>query len=366
MDCGAILSLCLALSAAIHVDARSLKGQSPDDSHHGLTAIQVKEALSHQRVSPELQPESSKKFFKKDYPSDNRPGVDVLHFGHPYPVVQDNGEFDRDYVKDENSDNGHWKAQQEYDRLRHKLKKEKAEMDEALAKKTHEEGELKHAMRKYEDEAARNRAEAEAAAKAKADAKAKPKEEKKESQGWSWNWDWWPFSWPKWNWSQPESKPEKKTVAQGSGIGDATKDTEKAMDNLEDCKKQLAEAREQLKKVMEEVKEAKAKQAAEDAQAADAAQKHADAKKLTKSLTEKSSAEEAEYIAAKEEYLKQQAHVDQLEADLNAAAAKVKAYRDAEDRGGGVYNTKDPKSTAISIRSQALFLLAIAFVSHRF
>lgn len=374
MECGRAILLTLlylALSAAIHVEARSLKRKVPDDRDHSLTAIQVNEALSQKRISPDLDPESSKKFFKKDYPSDARPGVDVLHFKHPYPVVQDSGEFDNDYVKDENTDNGHWKAQQEYDRLRHKLKQEKEEADKAFARKAEEERELKRAMEKYQgekdkNEEAKKRAAAEAAAKAKA--KAKPKAE--ENQGsWSWNWDWWPFSWPKWNWPESEKKPAKKSVDENTGIRGATKDTEKAMDNLEDCKEELARARAQLKKVMDELEEAKAKQAAEDAEAAAAAQKHTDARKLTNSLTKKSSSEEAEYTAAKEAYLKQEALVDKLQADLDAAAAKVKAYRDAEDKGGGVYNTKDPvKSMTSSMGSpQVLVLLAISLaLSHRF
>merc|ERR1719182_1032393 len=101
------------------------------------------------RISPSLQPESDKKFFNKDNPVDARPKVDVLHFKHPYPVVQDNEEFDDDFVKDENTDNGEWKAQTEYDRLRHKLAKLKKEAAEALEKKEEEKKELAEAMEEY-------------------------------------------------------------------------------------------------------------------------------------------------------------------------------------------------------------------------
>merc|ERR1719230_1327823 len=88
-------------------------------AHQGTTAA-TKEVPA---VSPSVE-QTDKKFFGKDYPWDKRPPVDVLHFKHPYPAVQDSGDFDADYVKDENSDNGSWKAQTEYDRLRHKLAKE--------------------------------------------------------------------------------------------------------------------------------------------------------------------------------------------------------------------------------------------------
>merc|ERR1712072_923930 len=95
---------------------------------------------------------SDKKFFDKDYPWDKRPKVDVLHFKHPYPAVQDSGDFDSDYVKDENSDNGSWKAQTEYDRLRHKLAKEKADVARALEAKKKAEDELHDAVKKEKDQ----------------------------------------------------------------------------------------------------------------------------------------------------------------------------------------------------------------------
>merc|ERR1719502_1397263 len=98
-------------------------------------------------VSPSVK-KSDKAFFGKDYPFDKRPSVDVLHFKHPYPVVQDSDEFDRDFVKDENKDNGEYAAQTEYDRLRHKLAKEKAEVEKASKKKAHAENELKEASKK--------------------------------------------------------------------------------------------------------------------------------------------------------------------------------------------------------------------------
>ena len=39
------------------------------------------------------------------------------------PHPQDHASFDADYVKDENSDNGEWKAQYEYDLMRSKVQK---------------------------------------------------------------------------------------------------------------------------------------------------------------------------------------------------------------------------------------------------
>merc|ERR1719253_2462212 len=123
--------LCFALSLALVAEASVLK--------------------ENKRIAPKLEPESSKKFFDKDLPDDKRPKVDVLHFKHPYPVVQDSDEFDKDFVKDENSDDGSFKAQSEYDRLRHKLLKEKADVAAALKAKDQAEKELREAVKRKEE-----------------------------------------------------------------------------------------------------------------------------------------------------------------------------------------------------------------------
>lgn len=106
--------------------------------------------ISHQEravISPPLDT-TSDKVFDKDYPLDKRPKVDVFHFRHPYPAVQDSDDFDTDFVKDENSDNGSYKAQMDYDRLRHKLLKEKADLAKALKAKETAEKELEDAMKR--------------------------------------------------------------------------------------------------------------------------------------------------------------------------------------------------------------------------
>merc|ERR1719207_158395 len=72
-----------------------------------------------QGITPELEPVSDEKFFKKDYPDDHRPGP-YNHFKYPYPEVQDSDHYDKDYVEDRNDDGGYWKAQMEYDNIRNK------------------------------------------------------------------------------------------------------------------------------------------------------------------------------------------------------------------------------------------------------
>jgi len=56
--------------------------------------------------------------------------VDTLHkFAYPYPKIQQSSEFDYDYTKDDNGDNGHWKLQMNYDITRHKAGKAKEVAD---------------------------------------------------------------------------------------------------------------------------------------------------------------------------------------------------------------------------------------------
>mmetsp|Transcript_91802 Transcript_91802/g.144125 ORF Transcript_91802/g.144125 Transcript_91802/m.144125 type:complete len:344 (+) Transcript_91802:47-1078(+) len=280
-------------------------------------------------ISPTLVPESDKKFFGKDYPSDKRPAVDVLHFKHPYPVVQDSGDFDADYVKDENSDNGEWLAQSEYDRLRHKLTKEKDQVGKALAAREHAEKELQEAM-KRDKEMKEKKAAAEEAKRVAT--------ERKRQMGHA----------------EGEADVGHETSEKaGSGPGGvsssgevqvATAATEKAMKDLEDCKKELQEAREKLKKLMEELEEARKKE--KDAESVlDAADEKARVAESANGAAEKAAQEEyKEYMDAKEKYMAQQAIVAQMTTDIEAAAAKVRAMRDSEDADGGVYPTPSTKN----------------------
>merc|ERR1719221_1985201 len=94
--------------------------------------LRVSKKREEPQVSPELEPKSSHMFFRNDYPHDLRPPVNSdFNFGHPYPLVQDTDQYDKDYIKDENADNGEWQAQMEYDILRNKVFKAQADADRA-------------------------------------------------------------------------------------------------------------------------------------------------------------------------------------------------------------------------------------------
>lgn len=314
----------LCLAHGFVAEAKSSMRRVPKEGD--LKALQVKLGTAEKaRISPELEHDSASKF-EKDLPWDKRPKADPFHFKHPYPVVQDSGDYDRDYVKDENSDNGNWKAQETYDRLRTKLRREKRDLAKALAKKQEEENELKNAMNRHDKEQHDREQAQKEAERARREAEAKRRD--KQSN---------PFD---------AVKRIAEDAVEPKSFDVSTKDTEKAMSNLEDCKKQLAEARQKLKDLMKELEDAKEEQ--------NKANKVLD-KAMHNDLTEKEhhamlkknmNKAHDEYLAAKEAYEKQQAVLAKLKMDIKDAEAKVRAMRDAEDPNGGVYNTPEEKSGA--------------------
>lgn len=93
-------------------------------------------------IHPELSPKSDKKFFGKDYGADMRPGFDAApKWTAPYPKVQSPEKYDKDYVKDENADGGHWKAQMDYDTLKMKYYKQQQIVTDLAKKLAAEKGE---------------------------------------------------------------------------------------------------------------------------------------------------------------------------------------------------------------------------------
>lgn len=278
----------------------------------------------------------SDKKFGKDYPLDARPSADILHFKHPYPVVQDSDDFDKDFVKDENSDDGSFKAQSEYDRLRHKLAGEKAGVAKALAARDSAEKELERAMQREKEQKAKVVKETKEREVHEDDTKEVTKVHHKVAE------------------KAPPTPPSEviaeKIAAVNGDIKIATQDTKQAMDALNECKKQLAEARESLKKLAKQLEGAKKVQRETQA----VYDKSADEEKaleITDGDLKKQVADEyAEYMKSRESYLKQQALLSQMEAEIEVAAKNVKAIRDGEDKNGGIYNTPT-KSAAQSSAS---------------
>jgi len=105
--------------------------------------------------------QSDKKFFgppfPADYPEDKRPVPDQKLMdklkgpGQPYPALQSKDDFDRDFVKDENSDTGAWQAQFEYDALRKKLAQEEADAKRAQSRADREGADENAAQKAVDD-----------------------------------------------------------------------------------------------------------------------------------------------------------------------------------------------------------------------
>jgi len=311
-----------------------------------VTACSVLGQPDNSVLSPPVKM-SGKKFFDKDYPWDKRPAVDVLHFKHPYPVVQDSEDFDHDFVHDENSDNGELAAQTEYDRLRHKLAKEKKQVTKAVESIKKAEKEVEDVLRREasakerETKRIQEKKEKEEAVRKRGQIAggSETDEEKKEERV---------------KYAVPESKTPGGIASKGE-VDTATGDTEKAMDHLEECKKELKKAREKLKKLMEGLEEAKKQQ--EETQAAmDTEGEHLKVLEAEQTAAHTAAQkEEKEYLDAKEAYEKQQYIVLKMQADIEAAAAKVKVIRDTEDKDGGVY----PSRNEATQRSVAPLLTAL-------
>jgi len=224
------------------------------------------------RITPELAPESDKRFFTKEYPEDNRPAVDRnFPFKHPYPAVQESINFDKDYIKDENGDGGKWNAQMTYDKLRNRIEKEKKAT--AIAKGTVEEKrrELEEATdamekaKKAADEAEKN------TEKARKDAE--------ETTG-----------------KVVDLAGENQT--DGGAVGDAMDKVDKEIRHLEDCKKELAQTKEKLEKLTEE-----------------------------DNRVNRFEKEKAEHKDALKSYEKELEDVEQTEKDLKEAQSRLRRFR---------------------------------------
>jgi len=316
------------------------------------------EGLRRGAISPALEPTSDRHFFETDYPDDLHPSPSKGHlkkFDHPYPVVQDHETYDKDFVKDENNDRGEWQAQMEYDSIRTKLRGQQQVVNEAQRLVQKE----KHSVE--EEEREEHEAE-EAEDKAKEDAEKAAEEAEKAHAD--------------------VERLVGKSAADGGeevggSIGDAIKEVKNRTKHLEECQKQLVEAKAALQKLIKhkakrqkEVDEAKKAKESELSAAKDMidranaeaiakydaaiaeAEKNATAvadeahsaheamvekeKELEKKVAEAQEAHEAALRA----YAEEEAQIDKNEARLKEAAARVRQHRSEVDQDGGVFQPK--------------------------
>jgi len=233
------------------LDARSTN--NPRTAHASLNKM----AHHAGRIVPPLEDvDTDKKFFgppfPADYPHDGQPGAkkEVFQKGQPYPKVQEQGFFDKDYVKDENSDGGEWKAQMDYDVARTRIDRAKTQKQVAEKQGEAEAHDVAEAERKYneqkdkEDKAVNNARDAEK----KVEEEAKNEESAKKTV------------------KDKEQRAKDKAAA----AKEAEKDAKTAMQKHEEAKKALEkrvqeakdaleEERESFKECQKELDEAKAK-----------------------------------------------------------------------------------------------------------
>jgi len=281
-----------------------------------------------QNINPSLHPKDHGKFFDKDYPDDLRPKV-INEFDHPYPTVQDSKDYDKDYVKDENNDNGEWTAQMDYDRLKNKMAREKDDVKKAKAKMDEEEWEYRQ-VQEFEKNAE------EAAKKAEADSAAKA-----------------------------GSAADKEGAAGDSAgaIASESGQVEKETDDLKGCEKALAKAKQALKDLEKEMSDAegKAGKASSDVSSAEAYARSLEAKeaKLENTLD----GETKTYDQLVKEYKVSVKQLEQLEIDVDKAAKKLQKIRakDPSLKDGEIgFNAKNSKSFAKSAALPSLAVLVAA------
>merc|ERR1719401_2360419 len=191
-----------------------------------MTVFQL--ALADPKLSPTLEPRSSKKFFTKDYSADHAPPVvDAFwhDFDHPYPAVQDHEDYDRDFVKDENSDGGKWNAQMDYDALRHKMSKATKGLKDLEKKRDAEASDVDIAKNKLQSAVDEEKA---------------AEERREEAE------------------QQAEAAQKKVDEAAAAAQGASNK-VENKMKNCEQLKKKLEDAKENLRRLLEKQEELKKK-----------------------------------------------------------------------------------------------------------
>mmetsp|Transcript_26235 Transcript_26235/g.74616 ORF Transcript_26235/g.74616 Transcript_26235/m.74616 type:complete len:340 (+) Transcript_26235:60-1079(+) len=291
------------------------------------------------KIVPKLDPKSDQKFFGKDYPHDKSPPPKHLAFGHPFPHVQDTRDFDKDYIKDENADGGEWQAQEDYDRLRHKIDKAKQEVEEAKA------------------EEAKRKEKWMSAVQGETEAEKKAKEAE------------WEADHAKEKLDRSKKKVEELIGADGSKqvggkIGKQVGNVNKEITDLEGCQKQLREAQEKLKKLLEEREEKRQRilhdqnESGIDRDYAEGeydAARSAQYEQMDEALKRSVKEQEEVHAQALKEFQMSEEEVKKTEAELDKYALKLRAIRAKEDSDGGVY----VKSGALASSPAVLALLAL-------
>mmetsp|Transcript_6953 Transcript_6953/g.16583 ORF Transcript_6953/g.16583 Transcript_6953/m.16583 type:complete len:340 (-) Transcript_6953:134-1153(-) len=294
-------------------------------------------------------PESDSRFFKHNYPHDFVPGAPLeKDFDHPYPVVQESDVYDKDFVKDENSDNGQWHAQMKYDRLRTQMARMKEEEDRIFKKKEELERKLEaHKKKKERVRQEREQLQEEyektfkSADEDMSDAMASHK--KLQADG-----------------------TEEGNLSTSVGVASATQKVEKELEDIEECKRQLAEAQAKLKALQEERKKVGEKEdrAHEANRAAEKAESASE--KEESEISAKIKDVDKEHESALSAYQTKREEMHDFEVRLEKAQARLlKFRRSSVDQDGGVYKVERGSKNGAFARTASLWLVAVVSATLR-
>lgn len=300
------------------------------------------------KISPPLKPESDL-LHRVDYTQDISPHPkDKPKFGYPYPLVQDTGDYDKDYVKDENDDTGEWKAQMDYDTLRIKIEKLKARVEKAKA----EEAAQKNKRDDVTAKEAAAEAESEAAEKAASSANKQESKNRKHLH---------------------EIEGKEGGAQPGGRIAQQVAEVNRQITHVEACQKELDDAQAELKRLMK-LKEQRAEALAREKHAAgvdkEEAEQRAQAareakyKALDDEIVNKLKEEEKGYDKSVQEFRMTESEMLKTEAEFNKVAAKLRQSRRVAAGESEAYTVDPaPRSAASSSYPQLSFIATVSTLS---
>mmetsp|Transcript_126490 Transcript_126490/g.393719 ORF Transcript_126490/g.393719 Transcript_126490/m.393719 type:complete len:348 (+) Transcript_126490:59-1102(+) len=301
----------------------------------------------HDKIVPKLSPKSDPHFFGHDYPDDYSPLSPVeKDFSHPYPVVQESDTYDKDYVKDENADNGEWKAQWDYDRLRTRMENLRADEAKIIKKKKELEKKLeafkskKHQLDEEANATEEKSHMTEEEAKSEVERAKANKDHFKPVQ-------------------VNESMDGDTNASVAVGVRKASDKVLKELKDIEECKRQLAEAQAKLKKLHEEIEKADAKDKDSQKKKETALEEEA-ASKAREAETEAELKEtEEKHGLEDKEYREEAEKLHEMEAKFDKAEARLRKFRGEVDQNGGVYRSDTGAKSGASHRAPLLWTSAL-------
>lgn len=291
-------------------------------------------------ISPNLHPASDNKFFGKDYGKDMRPKP-VHSFKHVYPSVQNEGDFDSDFVSDENHATGEWTTQMEYDMTRNRLAREKRELAKAKAVLEKQKADYDFALaeEKAAEKAAEAAREAREAEKQRVEAEHQKDVNKYEE-------DKARHEKEKRDWERKRREHGDSVKRSEDSVAGAQANVEAEIIELKDCETELQAAEKRLEDLLGQLevaeREAAATAAAADSQE-DAAEEAEKAEAVAEGKTHDAQASYDKTMAKLNAALKE---LDMYKGKLDEAAFKLKLFRKnyRNSTGGAVTAVAMPSS----------------------